>query len=141
MAKQLEKLQWADCKEVEPAEAFQYRMAPDHVRPMPGATLHHNLKSNPAQKEFAEKNGKMTTKCGKHYVWLVDGVPYTVKADTTSMRAAKAKMEERTEFSSAELRRIKARCTGMGQARRRRRVMERLLRYENHYSSGAEGYP
>jgi len=24
---------------------------------------------------------------------------------------------------------------------RRRRVMERLLRYENHYSSGAEGYP
>merc|ERR1711964_62030 len=25
--------------------------------------------------------------------------------------------------------------------RRRRRVMERLLRYENHYSSGAEGYP
>merc|ERR1711964_705186 len=23
----------------------------------------------------------------------------------------------------------------------RRRVMERLLRYENHYSSGAEGYP
>jgi len=25
--------------------------------------------------------------------------------------------------------------------RRRRRVLERLLRYENHYSSGAEGYP
>jgi len=28
-----------------------------------------------------------------------------------------------------------------GKQDRRRRLMERLLRYENHYSSGAEGYP
>jgi len=35
----------------------------------------------------------------------------------------------------------KIKSSSAGEARRRRRVMERLLRYENHYSSGAEGYP
>merc|ERR1711964_400418 len=29
----------------------------------------------------------------------------------------------------------------LDQGARRRRLMNRLLRYENHYSSGAEGYP
>merc|ERR1711964_706132 len=35
-------------------------------------------------------------------------------------------------------------CAAIAEARshwNRRRLMNRLLRYENHYSSGAEGYP
>merc|ERR1711964_31492 len=91
-------------------------------------------------------NGGIVMQDGKHpYVRKADGIDGQIPGQSKRKSSLGAVLPALKRLGSS----VRKTVTSKGQAQtraaggyaRRRRLMERLLRYENHYSSGAEGHP